>query len=114
MRHACPACGFRTLKGDWFGTYDICDVCGWEDDHVQFANPAEMGGANGTSLIEWQVDAVATYPLTVAEADGVDRDPAWRPLSPAEIARAEADRAEACWKNRGIGLVTDAYWLTPS
>ncbi len=41
-RHACPACGFKTLEGDWFGTYDICGVCGWEDDHVQLANPADL------------------------------------------------------------------------
>jgi Cysteine-rich CPCC len=29
-----------------YGSYVICDVCGWEDDQVQLANPACGGGAN--------------------------------------------------------------------
>ncbi|MCB9892565.1 MAG: hypothetical protein H6832_01620 [Planctomycetes bacterium] len=34
------------------GTYEICDVCGWEDDPVQFADPDRRGGANKESLRE--------------------------------------------------------------
>jgi len=29
-----------------YGSYDICDFCGWEDDGVQLANP--MAGAGRT------------------------------------------------------------------
>lgn len=32
----------QDARGDWFGTYEICGVCGWEDDHVQLANPADL------------------------------------------------------------------------
>ena len=29
-RYVCDCCGHRTLLGE--GYYEICDVCGWEDD----------------------------------------------------------------------------------
>ena len=32
------------------GGYEICRVCGWEDDPVQANNPAFEGGANKLSL----------------------------------------------------------------
>ena len=32
------------------GTYQVCPVCGWEDDKVQFKNPDFSGGANSLSL----------------------------------------------------------------
>lgn len=36
------------------GTFDICKICGWEDDHVQFDNPFYEGGANCNSLKQEQ------------------------------------------------------------
>lgn len=50
--NACPCCGKLTLSGKPPGTYEICDVCGWEDDEVQYKNPDLAGGANETSLNE--------------------------------------------------------------
>lgn len=48
----CPACG---TKGDTVGSqWQICSLCGWEDDPVQFDNPNETMGANGFSLNEWK------------------------------------------------------------
>ena len=49
---ACPCCGFVTLDERPPGTYEICRVCGWEDDPVQFADPDYRGGANTDSLRE--------------------------------------------------------------
>lgn len=46
----CPCCGCRTL--DEIGAYEICDVCGWEDDPVQSTDPDYRGGANKESLNE--------------------------------------------------------------
>ena len=47
---ACPCCGYLTLS-DWFsGSWEICSVCNWEDDDVQFRNPDYEGGANRESL----------------------------------------------------------------
>ena len=51
-RYACPCCGYLTLDEAPTGTYDICKVCFWEDDGVQFRDPDYPGGANRVSLNE--------------------------------------------------------------
>ncbi len=50
----CPCCGYKTLDDKPDGTYNICPVCFWEDDGVQFSNPDYSGGANRVSLREAQ------------------------------------------------------------
>lgn len=50
--YACPCCGFLTLNEPPPGTYEICPVCYWEDDPVQFEDPAFAGGANRVSLTQ--------------------------------------------------------------
>jgi Cysteine-rich CPCC len=106
----CPACGFLTLEGA-YGSYVICDLCGWEDDHVQLANPACGGGANSESLIEAQAAALSRYPLTAHLAEGARRDPRWRPLNDVERLAAAAEREEKYWKNRGIVELEECYWM---
>lgn len=44
----CPCCGSPTICES--GAYEVCDVCGWEDDPVQSSNPDYAGGANSESL----------------------------------------------------------------
>jgi len=34
------------------GAYEICRVCGWEDDPVQEAQPDYAGSANTASLLQ--------------------------------------------------------------
>ena len=51
-QYQCPCCGFLTLDEEPPGTFDICTVCGWEDDNVQFDDPDFAGGANTMSLNE--------------------------------------------------------------
>ena len=46
----CPCCGHLTLDEPPPGTYLICDVCGWEDDPIQFNDIDFEGGANEISL----------------------------------------------------------------
>ena len=46
----CPCCGAGWV--DAGHEYDVCEVCGWEDDPVQFENPDYRGGANDISLNE--------------------------------------------------------------
>src|SRR5205814_8326840 len=53
-KHACPCCGYRTLPEAPPGTYEICPICFWEDDNVQFEDPDFTGGANRVSLKEAQ------------------------------------------------------------
>ncbi|MDR5818824.1 MULTISPECIES: CPCC family cysteine-rich protein [unclassified Caballeronia] len=52
----CPCCDSVTLSDR--GNYEICAVCGWEDDPVQSDDPTFAGGANQSSLNEaralWQ------------------------------------------------------------
>lgn len=70
------------------GSFEICDVCGWEDDHVQLAHPLMGGGANRESLVEAQTAAVQRFPLDVTSASGIARDPQWRPVSADVIAKS--------------------------
>jgi hypothetical protein len=48
----CPCCGYYTLIEEPPGTYEICTVCDWEDDPVQYDNSDFRGGANEMSLNE--------------------------------------------------------------
>ena len=50
LRYACPCCDRPTLDEPPPGTHEICRVCGWEDDRVQFRDPDRSGGANAHSL----------------------------------------------------------------
>ncbi|MFK0114523.1 CPCC family cysteine-rich protein [Streptomyces sp. NPDC090994] len=52
-RCPCPCCGHRVLDA-MPGSYEICPVCFWEDDGVQFRQPTMGGGANQVSLIKAQ------------------------------------------------------------
>ncbi|PYD65151.1 CPCC family cysteine-rich protein [Komagataeibacter nataicola] len=44
----CPCCKSLTISE--YGDYEICTICGWEDDPVQSADPDYAGGANAFSL----------------------------------------------------------------
>ncbi|MGO5489943.1 MULTISPECIES: CPCC family cysteine-rich protein [Acidaminococcus] len=48
--HKCLCCGKGIVEGNQL--YDICSICGWEDDPVQAGNPEFSGGANKMSLDE--------------------------------------------------------------
>ena len=46
--HKCPVCGkyeFETIN-----SFDICEICGWEDDGYQERHPDEECCANQMSL----------------------------------------------------------------
>lgn len=49
-RFPCPCCAHLTLDEPPPGTWLICELCGWEDDPVQFADVNYDGGANRVSL----------------------------------------------------------------
>jgi hypothetical protein len=65
----CPCCGYPTLSEEPPGTFDICPICFWEDDRVQFRDPSYRGGANTVSLNE----ARANFE-TMGVADPESRD----------------------------------------
>jgi hypothetical protein len=76
----CPSCGFVVFD-EPAGSYDICPICGWEDDHVQLGNPLLRGGANGGSLLEYQQEILKKIPAEICEHNGHKRYPNWRPLT---------------------------------
>ena len=49
----CPVCGKYTFQTGP-GSYEICPVCGWEDDKAQYKDPNLKGGANRLSLKEYK------------------------------------------------------------
>ena len=55
---ACPCCGYYTLQEKPPGTYEICDICYWEDDPIQFEDPFLDEGANEVSLMEAQLNFI--------------------------------------------------------
>ena len=110
----CPACGFRVITDANYGSYTMCEICWWEDDAVQLANPASRGGANGESLIEAQERALRAVPMAVTEARGFHRDPRWRPLTPTEQARATEDSKESLWGRGAVVDLSATYWMRDS
>jgi hypothetical protein len=49
----CPVCGEYEFQRK--SDYDVCEVCGWENDGLQMKNPDYRGGANRDSLNEHRV-----------------------------------------------------------
>lgn len=49
-KYLCACCGQKTLEYEEF--YEICPICGWEDDPLQRDKPDYGGGANQMSLNE--------------------------------------------------------------
>lgn len=53
----CFCCGQWTIEE--YGNFEICVVCGWEDDSIQSSDPDYMGGANKSSLNEYRKQFLA-------------------------------------------------------
>ena len=47
-RKKCPCCGKYEFEEIDF--YEVCPICGWEDDPLQRDDPDYEGGANELSL----------------------------------------------------------------
>ena len=77
IKYTCPCCGYKTLDEGGFGTYDICRMCGWEDDLSQFNNPDFRGGANSPSLIESQYEFLNEQ-LLDNNSYGFEKDSNWK------------------------------------
>lgn len=78
LKHAytCPCCGYKVFD-EAPGSYDICPICGWEDDLVQLKAPKYAGGANKLSLIKYQEkfgQPRQNVPFS--------KDENWRPINP--------------------------------
>lgn len=58
-RRACPCCECRTLSDLCPGSWEVCPVCFWEDDPVQWEHPTAVSGANRVSLAEARANYAA-------------------------------------------------------
>jgi len=52
FKWTCPVCNSNN-EGD-HPYLDICELCDWQDDHLQRDNPTYDGGANDLSLNEYK------------------------------------------------------------
>jgi hypothetical protein len=84
----CPCCGYGTLSEQPPGTYEICPICFWEDDGVQFHDPDYEGGANKPSLRQAQKNFAAfgacdraALPHVRRPTEHDQKDPEWKPLN---------------------------------
>ena len=50
----CPVCGKYTFEER--DDFDICDVCGWENDGTQYRDHNYAGGANDLSVNEARIE----------------------------------------------------------
>ena len=111
MKYTCPCCGYKTLDEKPPGTYNICPICFWEDDPVQFDDPSYEGGANHPSLRQAQknfLDFGATEKRVIKHvrkpAPEDMRDPEWKPFQTGLLTVEETKRF---LKERGRMLKTE-------
>jgi hypothetical protein len=84
--YPCPVCGHLTFV-EPPGSYDMCEVCGWEDDALQLEFATTLaGGANGVTLAAAQAAFLKVETrMTRKHAGAVfpcEREPSWRPIDP--------------------------------
>ena len=84
--YPCPVCGYLTF-GEPPGSYDVCEICGWEDDALQLEFATTLaGGANGITLAAAQAKFLtAETRLARRHAGAVfpgKREAGWRPIDP--------------------------------
>lgn len=78
MKYSCPCCGFLTLDVEASGTFQICELCFWEDDSVQNEDPDYEGGANGICLREAQ----HLFIKETVNTECYEKAPDWELLEP--------------------------------
>lgn len=86
-KFACPCCGYKTFAEQPSGHYDICEVCFWEDDPIQFDDPNYEGGANRVSLRQGQKNFIEFGACEIEMVKNVrhptkdeQREENWKPL----------------------------------
>lgn len=78
-KFTCPCCGYKTLIFE-AGSYDICQICFWEDDPEQRKNPDLTHATNRKSLRQAQKDFINGYDINRQPNDQDIRDDKWHPL----------------------------------
>ena len=110
----CACCGFNTIEEK--GSYEICEICYWEDDGVQEADPWFEGGANKPSLYQAQLN-FKQYGAMEERFVSKVREPIlsdiknsnWRPLTEADKNYISTPaKIEAVWGTSNS--ISYSYW----
>lgn len=117
VRFPCPCCGYLVFT-ELPGSFQLCPICGWEDDALQLQYPEEAG-TNPVSLQEAQQNYRHSGAITAERQASVraprsdePREPGWYPLTqvPGALPRFEA------WEKLtedGPKSETDLYYWRP-
>lgn len=78
----CPCCGYLTLSPAQPGSYEVCPVCYWMDDPIQFADEQFVSDTNHVSLERArenfeQIGAASETVLDETRDPEEQRDPNW-------------------------------------
>lgn len=87
MKYTCPCCGYKILEEKPPGTFEICSICFWEDDGVQYDDPDYEGGANSPSLRQAQKNYIlfgaceeSSIEFVRKPTEDDEKDLDWKPL----------------------------------
>jgi Cysteine-rich CPCC len=100
----CPVCGYYVFDAPP-GSYEVCDVCDWEDDAIQIRHPRMRGGANGGSIYDYQQRQPTWKPPTE-----LTRDPEWRPLAAEEAALPSGEAGAVDYRLEYYHGADPYYW----
>jgi len=70
----CPCCGYQTLPEGPPGSYEVCEICYWMDDPLQFADVDYESDTNHISLREARAN-VAAFGAASEAVCGQTREP---------------------------------------
>ena len=78
-KYTCPCCGYLVFF-EQPGSYEICPICGWEDDISQLRFFTMSGGANKLSLLAAQHDFLKRGVKDEVILQSYKKDNGWRIL----------------------------------
>jgi hypothetical protein len=94
MKFTCPCCGYKTFSHPPNGSFEICEVCFWEDKEAQLEDPDFRGGANKVSLRQGQLNFLefgASQKQMISNVrspnDSEPKDENWKHLDPVAMSQ---------------------------
>ena len=68
----CPVCG--KYEFEEYDDYDICPVCNWENDGLQYNDHNYAGGANNLSVNEARIEYFVMNHIQTAERAAISKE----------------------------------------